>query len=287
MATSNRVLVIGGTGSIGKGVAVGLQRAGHAVRIFTRDGVAARQQLGEGFDYAQGTLSDDNSLRRALEGCSGVHLSLPSGHDPVVLEQVQHQGAARVARLAAEQHVGHLTYTSGYLVSERFAHIPAEQAKLNAEKAIRNSGVPYTIFRPTYFTDILPRFVQGKRGSIIGKQPHPIRFLTVSDFAGMVAAAHRLPGTNSSLFVCGPEALTFEQALRLYMEAQVPGGQMSHTPFWMMGLMNRLFLKGQLTETLQLLAATEAVGEIGDPAAAIQIFGAARTTVREWSRKMG
>lgn len=282
MLTPNQVLVIGGTGSVGQAVALQLQRDGHAVRILTRNSAAASKKFGSTVSYVQGDLEDEASLKRALDGCSSVHLSLPSGHRTADLERVQHQGTARVARLAAANGIQHLTYVSGYLVSEQFAYIPAERAKLNAENAIRRSGAPYTIFRPTYFTDLLPRFVQGKRASVFGKQPHPIRFLTLGDFAKMVSKAHQVKGTHEAFFVCGPQALTFEQALQLVVELVLPTATVSHAPLWMMSLMNRLFLKGQITEILQLMAATERVGESGDPTEANRRFGAPTTTVRDW-----
>ncbi|MDX2140536.1 MAG: NAD(P)H-binding protein [Chloroflexota bacterium] len=283
MNSNTIILIIGATGFAGQPVARQLQRDGYTVRILTRDRTAAVGQLGDKFTYIQGDIADEHTLQQALEGVTGVHLSLPSGHHPATLEQVQHQVAARVARLAAASGVRHVTYVSGYLVSERFVYIPAERAKLNAEIAIRTSGVPYTIFRPTYFTDMLPRFVQGKRASIFGVQPHAIRFLTLGDFAQMVSKAHQMPGTNRSFFVCGPEALTFEQALQTYVAKVDPGVQVSHAPFWMMRIMNRLFLRGQLTEILQLMAATQQTGEFGTPEEAVKLFGAAQTTVAAWS----
>jgi uncharacterized protein YbjT (DUF2867 family) len=283
MSQQGKVLVIGGTGRVGQAVARGLVHAGRPVRILTRDTASAQRQLGEEFEVINGNFEREEDVTRALDGCSSLHLSLPSGHHPDDLERLQHQGTARVARLAARCGIQHLTYVSGYLVSEQFAHIPAERAKINAEAAIRDSGVPFTIFRPTYFTDFLPNFVQGKRASIFGKQPHPIRFLALTDFAQMVSAAHERQATNQAIFVCGPEALTFEQALHHYIEIVCPQVKVGHTPFWMMSLMNRLFLKGAITEILQLMAATEKVGEIGDPSEANRLFGAAKTTVRQWA----
>jgi uncharacterized protein YbjT (DUF2867 family) len=282
MNTQQRVLVVGGTGIVGAAVARQLQQDGYSVRLLTRNVAVAQSRLGATFEYVEGDTDHPASLEAGLKDCTGVHLSLPSGHKPTELDRVQHQGAARVARLAAQRGIQHLTYTSGCYVSEDFAYIPAERAKLDAEKAIRSSGVRYTIFRPTYFMDFLPRFLQGQRASVFGVQPHPIRFLALTDYAVMVSKAHQQPGTQQALFVCGPEALTFEQALRLYTAQVSPQAKLSHSPFWMMSLINRLFLGGQLTEILQLMAATERVGEIGDPTEAQQRFGPARTTVQMW-----
>lgn len=280
---TSTILVLGGTGIVGRGVAQGLSEAGYAVRILTRDGASAKKLLGDGYTIIEGDITDRACLESALVGCDGVHISLPSGHDEAMLAKIQVGVTSTVATLAKEHAIRHLTYTSGYLVSEQFAHIPAERAKHRAENAIRASGAGYTLFRPTYFTDLLPNFIQGKRASVFGKQPHPIHFLTIADYARMVAQAHRMDATNQAVFVCGPEAMTFADAMRLVTKKVAPEAKVSHAPFWMMGMMNRLFLRGELTEILALMRATEQVGEMGNtPDVANRLFGRATTGVEVW-----
>lgn len=286
MTEQKCVLVIGGTGTIGRPVAAALQRAGFAVRILTREPQRARQGGLPGVVYVQGDVEDEASLRAALADCYGVHISLQSGQSADDQDRIQHRGTARIARIAAEQRVQHLTYMSGYLVSQQFASIPAEKAKLDAEKAIKASGVPFTIFRPTYLMDVLPRFVQDKRISVFGKQPHPIHFLAADDLGRMVAQAFGDPrAANKTFYVRGPQAMTFTEAFEVYRQAVDPELAVSTTPFWVGGLLNRLVLKGELTETLALLKATQQVGEIGDYAPAEAVFGPAPTTIAEYSKR--
>jgi len=280
---TSTILVLGGTGIVGRGVAKQLLADGYTVRILTRDGASAKKVLGQGYEVIEGDMTDPACLESALMGCDGVHISLPSGHDEASLQKIQVGVTASVATLAVALGIQHITYVSGYLVSDQFAHIPAEKAKLEAERAIIQSGAGYTIFRPTYFADLLPNFIQGKRASVFGKQPHPIRFLTIADFAKMVSVAHQIGATNKTFFVCGKEALTFEQALSLVTQKIAPSATVAHAPFWMMGMMNRLFLKGELTEILALMRATEQVGEMGySPDEAYRTFGQPTTTLVEW-----
>lgn len=286
MAAQKRILVVGGTGAIGRPVAEALQKAGYAVSILTRDPARARMSGISGVDYVQGDVADADSLRAALQGCYGVHISLQSVQSPEEQDRVQHQGTKRIAQIAAEVGVQHITYVSGHLVSERFAYIPAEKAKLDAENAIKASGVPYTIFRPTYFIDIMPQFVQNGRMSIFGKQPHPIHFLAVADFAKFIVAAYSEPkAVNQTFYVRGAQAMTFADAFEMYRQAVDPAIQVSVAPFWLAGIINRMVLKGELTEILALLRATSQVGEIGDYAPAEQVFGSAPTTVESWLRR--
>lgn len=59
-----------------------------------------------------------------------------------------------------------ISYLTGSLVREQYGpKIPEHRAKLAAEHAIEASGVPYTFFRSTYFTNTMPRHVQDPRSS--------------------------------------------------------------------------------------------------------------------------
>lgn len=55
------------------------------------------------------------------------------------------------------------------------------------------SGVPYTIFRATWFMETLPLFVRGRAATIIGRQPHRLHWLAADDYARMVARSYRTP----------------------------------------------------------------------------------------------
>jgi uncharacterized protein YbjT (DUF2867 family) len=119
-----------------------------------------------------------------------------------------------VARAGLER----ITYLSGcYVGSEHTRDSEGETAKLGAERAIEASGVPFTIFKPTYFMETLPLHVQGPFGMVLGRQPHPLRMVAADDYARMVSAALRTPESSGlHLYVFGPEPLTISEALRIY-----------------------------------------------------------------------
>ncbi len=189
---------------------------GYNVRLLVRNVERARFRLGPEFGYSAGNVDDPDAVERALEGCVGIHFSLRGSSDPQELDIIEHRGTARVAELAARQGVSRLTYLSGMLVAED-AQISGDRAKYRAEQAICRSGVPYTIFKPTYFMETLPRHIQGSLAVVLGRQPHPLHMVAASDFARMVSRAFRTPeAANRSFFVHGPEGITIPDALRLY-----------------------------------------------------------------------
>jgi uncharacterized protein YbjT (DUF2867 family) len=170
------------------------------------------------------------------------------------------------------------------LVPEDFSTgLPEHRAKTQAERAILKSGVPYTIFKPTYFMDTLPRQIQGSRAIVLGTKPVPLHMIAAQDFAKMVSRAFRTPeAANRKLFVAGPEALSIADALRIYCSILEPDKKVMAMPLGVMGIIDRLFMGKKLENTLKLMALITRVGERGNAAETHQLLGKPTTTVRMW-----
>lgn len=283
MTTADRkILVIGATGMLGAPVVHHLIEAGWKVRVLARDTASAEKRFHNSVEIVRGDVTDSASVSSALTGCSAVHVSL-QGRTLEDFEQVEHQGTARVAQLAAKQGIERLTYLSGALVSAQTTYVPQEGAKWAAEEAIVKSGVPYTIFKPTFFMESLPLNVRGKRASVMGAATKKFRFVAADDYAALVVKALQTPAAaNQRLDVYGPQAMTLREATEIYVRSVDPSIKVSMTPFWMMKAMNRLFMKGSLTHVIELMELTETVGETGSPALTSQILGTPSTTLAQW-----
>ena len=175
-----------------------------------------------------------------------------------------------------------LTYLSQMLVAED-SEIPEHQAKFRAEGAIRESGVPHTIFKPTYFMETLPRHVRGNVAVVMGKQPHPFHMVAADDFARMVSVAFRTPeAANRTFSVHGPEAVTIPDALRLYCSLVEPGKRVVSVPLRLMAIADKLLMRGRLRGTVGLMGEMQRTGERGDPSEADRVLRAPTTTLRRW-----
>lgn len=208
------ILVIGATGTVGAPVAQQLREDGYHVRLLVRDPARAAAQFGSGFAYIQGSVEERETVKQALSGCTGVHISLQAGSHPADIERVEHLGALRVIELAAQLQLAHLTYVSGMFVgAEVSSAVLDDHAKRSVEQALQQSGIPSTIFKPTYFMDNLPRQLQGKRAMLLRKQPHPLHLVAASDFGRMLSRAFQVPeAANKIFYIQGPEALTMGEA---------------------------------------------------------------------------
>ena len=281
------ILVAGATGLIGAPVVRQLRGDGFQVRVLVRDARRARARLGQDLEYVEGDVEDAAVVERAVDGCTGVHVSLGSQGTPEAIDRVEHRGTARLAAGAARHGVARFCYVTGSLVHEAYgSKLPEHQAKLLAEQAIRASGVPYTFFRPTYFMDNLPRHLQGRVAVVLGRRQPPLHMVAASDFAHMVCRAFRTPeAANRDFFIHGPEAVTIPAALGLYCKLVEPGTRVVTVPLGIMSLAGRLVMGGRLRANLQLMRLLQRLGERGDPADAVRLLGASTTTVGQWCRQ--
>lgn len=144
------VLVVGATGLVGGGVVKRLRAA-----ALVRAGAFAgkRSELdGSGATIVEGDLKDPRSLRTACSGIDTVistasaTLSRGAGDN---IETVDRDGQLNLIEAAKAAGVTHFIYVSfSGTVDEQF---PLRDAKRAVEQRLKESGIPYTIVRPSIF----------------------------------------------------------------------------------------------------------------------------------------
>jgi len=256
-----KILVIGAAGRLGAPVAKRLKADGFEVQEMNHDAEKAHQ------------------LESALEGCYGVHLNLRG--------EIEQQVAELVAQIAPGKGVQRISYISGATVREENRWFPMIDHKFLAEKAIRESGVAYTIFKPMWFMESLPQFVQDGRATIFGKQPHPYHWVAAEDYARMVSTAFQSDeAANKEFYIHGPETISMNDALAQYIATAHPEiEKVGNMPFWMAKLLAAMTKSDELKSAAAMMAYFEKVGEEGDPAEANRILGAPQTTLKGWLAK--
>jgi nucleoside-diphosphate-sugar epimerase/predicted dehydrogenase len=164
------VLVLGGTGFIGRHLLRALHQAGHSVRVLARRPALVPSLAGGGPAVVTGDIRDVESVRRAVAGCKAV-IHLVSGAPPTweEFERLYVGGTRIVAEACLDAKVPQLLFASSiaalYLGSRRTAvteDTPPDpksgkrseytRAKAACEELLqemhRARGLPVTIFRP-------------------------------------------------------------------------------------------------------------------------------------------
>lgn len=148
------VLVVGATGGTGRHVVAELRARGVASRLFVRNAEAARGLLGEAEYFEGDVLSGD--LAPAFRGIKAVISTLGS-KEPDGLRTVDLPGTVNLVKAAQSAHVARfvLCSTIGAVPTPGVPDylIEAFAPKGEAEAALRDSGVPFTIIRPGRLID--------------------------------------------------------------------------------------------------------------------------------------
>ncbi len=270
------ILVLGATGMLGRPTSLALMDAGYRVRIITRDAKKVNGICSDTCEIIVGNPVEIEFLGYALEGCYGVHISLPTEVEQLVAENV--------AKSAVKHGVKRITYISGRTVFEENRWFPMVNRKFLAEKAIRESQVPYTIFCPSWVMESLPMFVQQGRASVFGKQPIPFHWVAAEDIARLVAKAYLYKeAANKRLIVHGPEAILMQEAIRRYCAVLHPEiKQISNMPFWLVNLLAVTTRNPGLKSAGELMSYFEKVGEGRSLPNVNGVLGAPATTLDAW-----
>lgn len=131
-----KVLVTGGTGSVGRAAVARLVCGGHAVRVIgRRSGIEI-----DGAEYVVCDITDFDALRRAVRGCDGVvHLAAvaaPSGAPAQELFQINVSGTFNVFEAAAAEGIRRVVQASSInafgcffsLVDMKVEYFPIDEA---------------------------------------------------------------------------------------------------------------------------------------------------------------
>ncbi|MBD2817555.1 NAD(P)H-binding protein [Streptomyces parvulus] len=141
------LLVTGGTGTLGRHVVPLLRAAGHEVRVLTRH----PRPDADGVTHVTGDLLTGEGVEAAVAGAHTVlHLAGgPKGDDVATRALV---GAARGAD------VRHLVYIS--VVGADRVPLAWLRTKLESERAVADSGIPWTVLRAAQFHELTLTMVE-------------------------------------------------------------------------------------------------------------------------------
>ena len=148
------VTIFGGSGFIGRYVAQRMARAGWRVRVAVRRPNEAHFVRPYGFvgqvEPIQANIRDEESTRRVIRGADAVVncVGVLAESGKQTFDALMDQGAARIARIAAEEGVGRLVHISAIGADPASDSLYAA-AKGRGEAAVRAAFPAAVILRPS------------------------------------------------------------------------------------------------------------------------------------------
>src|SRR5215470_1746919 len=201
-----KIVVIGGTGLIGKKVVTNLRQHGHEV-------VAASPSSGVNTVTGEG-------LAQALAGAQVVVdvANAPSWEDKAVLEFFETSGRNLLAAEAAAGVAHHVALS--VVGTERLLASGYFRAKMAQEGLIKASKIPYTIVRATQFFEFVGGIAQFSTvGQTVHLPPALWQPIAADDVASALAEIALEAPVNGIIEIAGPERAGLDQLVGRFLTA--------------------------------------------------------------------
>ena len=233
-SVNSKIVVIGGTGFLGRHITRALLDAGHDVTVATRDpSKVGSIKLLLGANAARCDVTDPATLIGLLEGATAVVYVIGFPNYPMeqprkglTFDRYERGGIEHVLAEARRSGTPRLVYLSG-VGADPFSDKSWYRAKGRAEEAITRSGLTYAIVRPSWAygpEDVaLNKFRAIARYSPIvpkpGVRPQLIQPVYVKDIALAVQRIFERSDAWDRVYeIGGPEVMSMDEVVKTMLD---------------------------------------------------------------------
>ena len=290
----NMILVVGATGTLGRKVVRTLLASGEEVRAMTRVLAKVDALKSLGARPIRGNLADPESLEFAVRGArvviAAAHSILGRGHESSdIVDDAGHRSLIDFAKSAG---VEHFIYTSVLRPSTDHP-IDFWRTKARVERYLQDSGMTYTIVRPTAFMDlhayelIGKSVMEGKRVMLTGKGVNPRNFVAAEDVAKVIVGALRVPSLRGeTIDVGGPANLSSLEVVRVFERVSGRKAKVAHLPIPMVRALSRAIrpVHPGISRIMKLAVVSETTDQTFDPQVMRAKIPVTLTTLENWAK---
>ncbi|MEU5638014.1 SDR family oxidoreductase [Streptomyces milbemycinicus] len=209
------ILVTGATGNIGNALLTELRASGAGpLRGLTRD--TARAGFPAGVEAVEGDFGRVATLKPALDGVRALFLPSRMGPDADILDLARQAGVERVVLVSS-------------ITIQTHPHLGPAKENLAVERLLRDSGMAWTILRPTQFASNALWWADAIRTRELVRLSYAdvgLPAVHPADIAAVARVALTEPGHHGRTYaLTGPERVTARQqveAIAAALEREVP-----------------------------------------------------------------
>ncbi len=294
MSPPKAILIVGGTGTLGKELCRQLLASGNSLFILTRhpDNVAQLSQFG--MVLVKGDLTDKASLQQA---CRGMDMVIAAAHalmgrgknSSAYVDNAGHRDLFDAASMAGVQHIVYMS-----VVGASPDHpVDFWRTKWKIENYLQASGMSYTIIRSTAFMEIHVRELIGrsieKKGKVtfLGKGENPNNFVSVKDVARLITMCIENPAcVNQTFQIGGPDNIARKEIATLYGQRIKKDIRVSHVPSGIVWMLSKILgpIHPGVKRIMQLSLLMEQADFTFNPEVVLRQFPMKLTGIREFIR---
>ena len=240
-----QVLVVGGTGTLGRQIARRAIDAGHQVRCMVRKPRKGAFLQEWGCELTCGDLLDPETIDYALDGVDAVIDAATSRpDDSASVYTTDWDGKLNLLRACETAGVKRYVFLS-LLAAEKHLNVPLMDIKFCTERLLADSSFDYTILQGV-------AFMQGLIGQIaipvlenqtvwVSETPTAVAYMNTQDVARFAVAALERPETIRRSFpVVGPKAWTSEEIVQFCEKSSSKTAKVIRVSPFLIGLSQRV-----------------------------------------------
>jgi uncharacterized protein YbjT (DUF2867 family) len=201
------LLVVGGTGTLGRQVVLQALTKGYQVRCLVRNLRKANFLKEWGAELVYGDLTIPETIPPCLRGITAIiDASTSRPYDLATIKKIDWDGKLALVEAAQTANVKRFIFCST-LNLEQFPNIPLMEMKQGIEVKLKESKIPYTIFRLTgFYQGLIEQYAIPILEDLpiwITNENTCVSYIDTQDIAKFCLRSLQLPATENKIFCLG------------------------------------------------------------------------------------
>ena len=238
------LLVIGGTGTLGRQVVLQALTKGYQVRCLVRNLRKGAFLKEWGAELVYGDLTIPETIPPCLLGITAiVDASTSRPYDLSTIKQVDWDGKVALIEACRTANIKRFIFYST-LNLEQFSSIPLMEMKLGVETRLKESKIPYTIFRLSgFYQGLIEQYAIPILEDLpiwITNENTSVSYMDTQDIAKICLRALQLPKTlNRTFLLGGPKGWLSSEIIELCEQLAGQSAQIKKIPILILKLSSK------------------------------------------------
>jgi uncharacterized protein YbjT (DUF2867 family) len=240
------LLIIGGTGTLGRQMVLQALMKGYPVRCMVRNFRKANFLKEWGVELVYGDLTKPETLPPCFKGITAViDASTSRPNEFESLKNVDWDGKIAMIEAAKAANIQRFIFFSAQNV-EQFENIPLMKLKYGIEKKLEESNVPYTIFRLTgFYQGLIEQYAIPILENLpiwVTNENTYIAYMDTQDIAKFTIRALQIPQTtNQTFFLSGLKGWVSSEIITLCEQLAGQTARVQRVPLIVLKLISNFF----------------------------------------------
>ena len=240
------LLIIGGTGTLGRQIVLQALTKGYQVRCLVRNFRKASFLKEWGAELVYGDLTRPETIPPCLKGITAIiDASTSRANELDALKKVDWEGKLCLIEAAKIANIQRFIFFSTQNV-EQFESIPLMKVKNGIEIRLKESGIPYTIFRLTgFYQGLIEQYAIPILENLpiwVTNENTYISYMDTQDIAKFCLRSLQIPQTrNQTFFLSGSRGWVSSEIINLCEQLAGQKAKVQRVPLFLLKFVSHFF----------------------------------------------